>query len=285
MFLDRTFDFIQKRTKQSHMKKLILFTFLILSILSLISFQGGFGTGSNQAGTTAPGETGATCGQGGCHAAGQFSPSFDLFLIDEDGNQTEKYLPGETYTVSLKINHSGLPAGYGFQMVCLTEEGNDPINNFSDFPMDVGEVTLMGRQYVEQNRRLPVDSIPLTWTAPEKETGSVIFYAAGNAVNGNGSPTGDGSAVGNFVIEEDIESSTEELSVLKLGLFPNPASHIINMSNSINVASYRVYDFSGSTILRGTKNAIDISNCKNGAYLIQVTDKNGKIYSDRFIKI
>lgn len=267
------------------MKKYILFSLLIFAVLSLVSFQGGFGAGSNQPGTTAPGEAGATCGQGGCHASGAFSPNFDVFLIDADGNNTEKYIPGETYTVSLKINHTGLPGGYGFQMVCLTENGDEPVNTFSDFPQDVADVTLMGRQYVEQTRRLPVDSIPLTWTAPEKETGSVIFYAAGNAVNGNGSPTGDGSAIGNFIFEEDIDSSIDELNFKSLGLYPNPATNILHISTDVLVESYKVYDFSGRTIIKGYENQVDLTQCKNGAYLIRVTDNNGQTYMDKFIKI
>jgi len=267
------------------MKKLILFTFLILGVLSLVSFQGGFGAGG-QAGTTAPGEPGATCGQSGCHGSGAYEPSLDLFLIDDAGNHTEKYLPGETYTVSLKINHTGLPAGYGFQMVCLTENDNEPINSFSDFPQDVGEVTLLGRQYVEQSRRIPVDSISMTWTAPAKETGSVIFYAAGNAVNGDGGPQNDGGATGNFTFEEDVESSTSEVSISELGLYPNPASDFIMISENILVKNYEVHDLVGRVIAQGNNNSVDLSPiAKNGAYLVKVIDEEGKIYVDRFLKI
>ena len=266
------------------MKKYLLFAFLILGILSMVSFQSGWGAGSGP-GTTAPGESGATCMQGGCHASGNFEPSLDVFLIDSDGNHTDKYLPGESYTVSLKINHTGIPAGYGFQMVCLTMNDDAAINNFSDLPTDVGEVTLLGRQYVEQTRRLPVDSISMNWTAPAAETGTVIFYAAGNAVNGNGSPSGDGATIGNFLFQEDVPSSTKDIFSNSLGLYPNPANQLITIPSSLQVSGYQVYDLSGRSVLNGAENVVDISTVDRGTYIIQVTDTNGELYAERFVKI
>ena len=66
------------------MKKNYFFAVIVMAVMSLSSFLNGFGAARGQGATGAPGENGQSCSQPGCHTSGNFSPSLDLFLIDED---------------------------------------------------------------------------------------------------------------------------------------------------------------------------------------------------------
>ena len=81
-----------------------------------------------------------------------------------------------------------------------------------------------------------------------------------------------------------------ENNLLKLNLYPNPTSDILNleMSNSIENGIVKIILLTGQIILEqknlsGTNFNIDVSNLNSGLYLIQLSDKN-QIYNAKFIK-
>jgi len=261
------------------MKKYILLGFVIYTALSMFSFSTGFGVPA----TGAPGESGASCGQGGCHASGTFSPELSFTLTDGAGEAVTNYVAGQEYTISLKINHTGLPSGYGFQMVCLDASENS-VSTFSDLPAGVQERMALDRQYIEQASPSPVDSIPLKWTAPDNGQGPVTFYAIGNAVDGNSSPTGDGAARGTFTVDENV-LSTNDLADIKLKVFPNPSYDVINVPVEIKVKEMQLLDISGKTIQTTSSNSMNVANLESGQYLIKVLDNNNKIYTEQIQKI
>ena len=265
------------------MKKNLLYVFVVLTGLALMSNQSGRGSTSGPA-TNAPGENRGTCANGGCHSSGSFDPELSILMLDEAGEAVEKYIPGNSYTVVVKVDATGLPAGYGFQMVSLRDSDNGPISNFSDFPENVKDLTLLGRQYVEHSRRLPVDSIPVTWTAPEVGTGSISFYAAANAVNGNGSPTGDGTDSGRFTFEEDQGSSTADLENSLVKLYPNPAYDVITIQSNLQIKSFEIFDLAGRKLSKSTNKLIDMQVFQPGTYVAKITTEDGGINSQMFYK-
>lgn len=262
------------------MKKFLLVLSFFTLVVSLTSYKTGFGDGAGQGVTGAPGENGGSCGQSGCHSAGAFDPSLSVTLTDSEGETVTEYLPEQVYTVSLKINHgtAAIPGGYGFQMVCLDADDDSPINSFSDFPQDVGPVTINGRQYVEQTARLPVDSIFMTWTAPAESTGPVTFYAIGNAANGNGGSQGDGVANDSFTFNEGEISTTNDIETIELGIYPNPTVDYLNVPNSISVASMEIMSMDGKLQITSYSNQVDISELPSGTYVVSLSDKNQKLY-------
>jgi hypothetical protein len=80
-----------------------------------------------------------------------------------------------------------------------------------------------------------------------------------------------------------------ETAVAKLGttisLYPNPAETQLNIVNSTEKATYKVYSITGQELLHGTvgNTPIDVSQLAQGNYLIQITD-NEKATTLRFIK-
>lgn len=271
------------------MKKVYYISALIIMAIALMSNRGGRGSasGTNGAVTGAPGENGGSCGQSSCHSAGNFSPSLDLFLIDENGDALDKYIPGASYTVSLKINTSGLPSGYGFQMVCLEDTDNSSTGNFSDLPDRTSTINLLDRQYVEQFNTIPVDSIPLTWTAPEKGTGNITFYAIGNAVNGNGSPGGDGVARSSFSFEEAEESSTTEQDLDELySVYPNPVAQYLNVNGPTTDLDITIFDTNGNVVAeKYNSDQLDCSSLAAGMYLVRMQTTQNEAIFKKILKI
>ena len=268
------------------MKKLYFSVIIALLVASMSSFQDGFGANRGQGATGAPGEQGQSCGQGGCHTSGSFSPSLDLFLTDENGVEVEEYIANTTYTVSLVINTTGLPAAYGFQMVSLINDGDQPLNTFSDFAASISEVTIGDRQYVEHNDPIPSETISLTWTAPDANTGPVTFYAAGNAVNRNFSPSGDGVTRGEFVVQQSSSTSTSDVEDSTLAIFPNPTYGSITIPNDVQVSTAIITSMEGRQLATiRNSNVVDITDLTQGIYLLTITDSDQKVYTQKIQKL
>ncbi len=234
--------------------------------------------------TTAPGETGQFCGSFGCHFSGSFDPETQILFHSESGELVDEYQAGQTYSVSIKINHTGFPASYGFQIVSLKESDNSPVNNFINLPQAIHEVTLLGRQYVEHSTRLPIDSIPLSWTAPEIGTGNVTFYAAGNAVNGNGSSSGDGADTTRLIIKEATTSSLTSLDRNPIIAYPNPVHNYLNIKADQKIYHSEIFDYSGRMLSRLSGKKLDLSNLEPGVYILKIFGEDLQ-KSTRIIKI
>ena len=81
---------------------------------------------------------------------------------------------------------------------------------------------------------------------------------------------------------------TDNLSLNKIRLYPNPANEIITIIglDSIDYSSLNIYSISGKLIksLKANSiNEINISNLKKGLYFIEINNINGKII-DKFVK-
>ena len=265
------------------MKQIIWLLVLGFVLTLLLSNESGRGLEVGPA-TTAPGESGQFCGSTGCHSSGNFFPELEIQVFDLEGREIDRYVSGENYTVSLVINHVGFPSRYGFQIVSLKNEDTSVINNFVNIPDFIHEIELLGRQYVEHDFPLPFDSIPLSWIGPEKGTGDITFYAAANAVNGNGSPTGDGSDTTRLILKEAEGSSTEESMLSTISIFPNPAQNLISINAENDFGSIRIFDLNGRVHIESNNAQIDISGLTKGIYFILLKMETGTLHTARFMK-
>lgn len=253
------------------MKKSYLLFLTIVAAISLISFAGGYGAPA----TGAPGDNNS-CGQSGCHAAGNFDPTLSISLMDTDGNSVSEYIAGNEYVVSMEIAaaSTAVPSGYGFQMVCL-DEANDPINSYGDLPSGMRSFMNADRQYLVQSQRLPSSRIDIPWTAPA--AGAVTFYGGGIAANGNGNPQQDGGAEGTATFSRN----TVTTSSLRDDLFtvhPNPTTDYITVQSD-EVVEIELMSATGQTLLRQTKKTIDLSAYAAGNFVVRAKDVNGKSQS------
>jgi len=153
-----------------------------------------YSTGPPNGRTGAPGEQ--TCNAAGCHN------SFELNEGDgslEFSNIPEEYQSGQTYTIELTIQDPG-QSRWGFEVVALDADENQAgemvITETDSTQAETDAST--GRTYVKhtsQGTHNGVEDGPVSWTfdwtAPETDAGTVTFYVAGNAANGNNTNQGD----------------------------------------------------------------------------------------------
>ncbi len=264
-------------------KNIIAIPAMIIMSIFFMSNRAGRGNVANAPSTTAPGENGQTCATVGCHSAGNFDPSLELVLVDANNNVVENFLPGESYSVNITINTTGSPNAYGFQMVALDQDDNQAGEwDEANLPASTGLVNLLDRSYVEQRDRLSSPEISIPWTAP-MEASNVSFYVAGNAVNGNSSPGGDGATTASFTFEQ-MSSNTEENSFGTVQVFPNPVQDVMSINN-VGKVDIQVFDMNGLQLIQDFQtDKVNLINLQSGVYILQLS-KGAEIHFSKFIKL
>ena len=94
----------------------------------------------------------------------------------------------------------------------------------------------------------------------------------------SGSPTYYGTCtVGNV--------GMQELSEVTFVAYPNPATALVTVSSSSDIASVEVTDLSGKIVAKSNGNSVDISNIDSGVYLLSIITLDGNSsVSQRIIK-
>jgi hypothetical protein len=204
-------DNITKRLKLkfvSNMKKtsILLTLFCGLLYVSLSSNN----AGPAQAGTGD--RTALGCGGSGCHSGSGTFDATGVLLLDAAGTTTlTSYTPGTNYRVLLAgySMTGGLPSKFGFQVKAVSGTGTTTAGTFNPIPATTHTITAGGVVLCEHSMALPgtplVDSISIPWKAPSAGTGTVTLKAALNAVNGDGSTSGD---FGNAIFSAPITEAT-----------------------------------------------------------------------------
>ena len=278
--------------------------FLVLGLLGasffFMSNSGGRASATNEGNTGAPGDAQSTCVT--CHnASAALSTLTTISLLDANNEVVTTYLPGETYTIQVKMTTSGNAAGHGFQLIPLKDSDNTDVKGMSDAGnMNNYKIKTItnGRTYAEHDDISSSNVFDVTWTAPAAGTGAVSFYAGGNSVNGNGTSAGDGADVDKLTVSEGSSSSVNDLESNQagtLGLFPNPVERDLNI-RYIAAASksytMKVVSLEGKVVLTSHQNlqkgenrlVLPASDLSAGAYLLVVQDGLGQGVV-RFVKM
>ncbi len=284
--------------------KIRLSVFFLVAFIGLLTLTGNKNGRASQSGagnTGAPGDqtlNGAPLTCTGCHDDGAFNSIVFVQVLDTGGVAITHYKPGKLYNAQVSINASGSGlAGYGFQMIALRDTGNIDLDGFSDInPNNYKIATISnGRTYAEHANISASNTFNVRWTAPTAGTGSVTFYAAGNAVNGNDNSDGDGASNTSLRLFEEItlSSGEKEISSAPLaGISPNPVRDVAQLELNIPLAGqYRLkaYNLSGRLIWSSepalpagiSKHQIPTDSWEAGTYFLSV---NGKKYS-QIVKI
>jgi hypothetical protein len=160
------------------------------------------------------------------------------------------YTPGQQYALMLTVQQATpLRKAFGFQLTAIDQNGNragtlGPLSSDSQ----VNPVTGLGdRQYIEHTEIGTTPNGPnsrtwsLRWTAPSTDAGTVTFWFAGNAANGDG--TNQGDYIYTSRISSDSATSAVSVSLLSQpgGLILQAGSHytlswnVTGISNVDNV--------------------------------------------------
>jgi len=191
--------------------------------------------------------------------------------MDTEGNSVTSFVPGETYDITLRVDAEGAPDAYGFQMVALLED-DSPATEWSDIGDNMQIVQIGNREYIEQNSPSESNEFKTRWTAPDEGSGNVTFYYSANAVNGNGSQSGDGGTTSQFKLFE-LTTSTKELDEFQVSVFPNPTNDYITISGLKSGNLYSVFDIQGRQLLSSkfsTESTLDLRNFDSGLYLLSI---------------
>jgi DNA-binding beta-propeller fold protein YncE len=80
-----------------------------------------------------------------------------------------------------------------------------------------------------------------------------------------------------------LNSSEFQTNNLKFNLYPNPASDILNIETENDLKSVEIYSIQGQKVLSAGSKEINISNLTSGLYLVQVTDIDDIIATQKLI--
>lgn len=267
------------------MKKIIYTALLFFAGFALMNNSGGRASSANQGNTGAPGDNSRVCAN--CHGR---SIPVDLSIEVFDGNDqsVSAYRPGETYRVVVSLDTDSPSArAYGFQMTSIIDNNLDDVATWANPSANAKIANARDRQYVEHNGPSSESSFEVEWTAPEGDEGTITFYAAGNAVNGNGSTGGDGSAENQLTLTADLSSTAErsrDLSIFRKT--SNPVSNQVIYEVPRGNYSVYIYNEIGIPVYTSEqKGGIlkwYISDMSSGTNYIQVVSDDG-VFNDKLI--
>ena len=99
----------------------------------------------------------------------------------------------------------------------------------------------------------------------------------------------DGIAKVSYKLNESVYSSVKQLKdelAIAYNLYPNPVSYVLYISG-IEVSTVKVYSLTGVLMIANNKvhdNTIVVRALSNGVYVIEITDNNGRVVKNKFLK-
>ena len=140
--------------------------------------------------TGAPNES--TCAQAGCHAANELNASGGSVML----TIPETYIPSEVYTIVVNLSRSG-QSRWGFEMTALDADGARAGSFKADDAANTQVSDTNSKQYIQHTSNGTAQGTndahmwEFQWTAPDADIGTITFYVAGNAANGDSTSAGD----------------------------------------------------------------------------------------------
>ncbi|MEM6723187.1 MAG: choice-of-anchor V domain-containing protein [Bacteroidota bacterium] len=233
---------------------LLLFSLSGMCILLMSNSIGralvGFGN------TGAPGED-EGCFLAGCHFDENTFGNQTVIQFFEAGTNTEitAYTPGQTYDGLVTIFTDQAAGAYGFQIVGLIQESLVDVAGFSNPGPDVGIRVAVntGRQYAEHTTASATNTFTFQWTAPAIGSGTVQFWASGNAVDGGGSPAGDDPDNTTLILPESGTTSFRDIQDLdaEIRILGNPVESELRIeieTSGIGTFDLELLDWNGRLI-------------------------------------
>lgn len=193
----------------------------------------------------------------------------DPYWVNADSGEGNKDLEASTY----------VEPGVTFNEVDLTFEGSIVENTLAEgytayffikaLDPEAGYADALGGTKVME---LPASgTFSVSATGAELAPGFIVQY--GFIVRGINANPADEAALGSVVIgsaylsTESIESASEVI-----GVYPNPASSVVNFTTNEPVQAYQVMNIAGEIMLTGTNaSTIDVSTLVAGIYFIEVS--------------
>lgn len=178
------------------MKRLKIVVVLVFTFGSVVVFLGdkravnvvsSFSSGPPAGFTGAPDENSCTA----CHSGDKGMGTFTILSVPQT------YTPGQTYQLQVRhVTSNQTRLRWGFEMTAITGAGSGA-GIFANLSNTTQVLSENGRSYVVQTLIGSAAGQPngvtwtFTWIAPATNVGPVMFYAAGNQANNDGTSDGD----------------------------------------------------------------------------------------------
>jgi hypothetical protein len=203
-------------------------------------------TGPDAGHTGAPGDIGSCVN---CHDKPFEQPNLGPGSVRIQGNPAV-YEPGQQYTLSVTVQQTARQR-YGFQLTAIDADGNRA-GTLSPLSTDTRLNPVEGfgnRQYIQhtESGTLPLGAgiriWQIRWTAPSTDGGTVRFFVAGNAANGDAQNEGDYIYTNTALSESPSSVVTLSLESQLDGLSLEAGSKFLiswSVSNTSNVDSHEL---------------------------------------------
>lgn len=274
-----------------------LFVFMVFAMVGATIVPQRGGAPSKRSGAPDDGDgtegNSGTCADVGCH---------NSFAINSGGGSISlqaptAYAPGDTITITVRVEQASASV-FGFQITARDASGSPTGTWIADAD---ARITIGNPYYLTHAHADATHEWNVRWVAPSADAGDVIFYAAGNASNGNFNASGDYvyttqtpvalSAYSDFPSSEGVDSPSW---VRVDDVYPNPARHVVTIRyTSRQPAHVAVYDMEGrlrasdSTTLpvpEGAEVAFQVDDLPAGVYIARV-NSGGRSASRPFVVV
>ncbi|MGB0839060.1 MAG: choice-of-anchor V domain-containing protein [Chitinophagales bacterium] len=234
------------------LRKITLLSAIIFAFITVWNYNYqtaqtyGFQPPPNRAG--APGML--TCGTSSCHGGTVNSGNGIMSITLDEG--IANYETGMTYDVQVAVNET-TKNRFGFELVALGSNGNSA-GVFSGQALNVGFFEEGGIEYAAHfDVSNPSDSLfNFQWTAPDEDMGTITFYGAGLAANGNGNKNGDNTYTTSLDLNYQVTGIGEpDATTLGLNVYPNPAMETIQVDYQVfksDVIRIGLYNLNGQLV-------------------------------------
>jgi hypothetical protein len=247
------------------------FTLLLIPVSAFLLMSSSGGRDDGRSGS--PGDGGASCTA--CHSG---NANLGASASITTNIPAAGYDLNTDYTIT--VNSTSSSSKLGFQ---LTAENvsDTKVGSFT-----AGSGSRVTGQRITQSSPSTSGDWSFTWKSPTTNEGSVTFYTAVNATNGNGGTSGDQVVLATTAVGV---LGISEAKRLHFDMFPNPASEkvTIQLPSGSELATVQFYDYLGrlalSQKIAASENKIDVNDLATGIYILKVISDN-KIGSQKFIK-
>ncbi|MGR6086917.1 MAG: choice-of-anchor V domain-containing protein [Arcticibacter sp.] len=237
-----------------------------------------------------PGET--TCNTSGCHIGNSLNAAGGSITISAPTLANWQYFPGAVYPISVTVSRAGCPIfGVGFEALRSTGANAGTLTAGSGTTLKTATILGNSRTNIVHTLNGGTSStgsktFTFNWTAPAAGTGTVTFYAAGNATNGNGSTSGDFIYTTSQTVTESATGIEEGLIASSIAIHPNPIVDNINLSfqlKSNEDVTVRIISMEGKLVetaiqeklQSGKHNLVIPAPTQKGVYLLELDHSSG----------
>jgi len=263
--------------KTTFLFRTILLIIPVLGFLMITSYENGAPDGY----TGSPGD-GNSCSA--CHYGTSSTNTYNNVSTISSTIPASGYVLGQTYTITVTPNSTA--PKHGFE-ITVENSSNVKIGNFAT----TAQTKYPGTAHTSLTHNTPITSgvWSFDWTAPSTSQGTITFYAAINAVNGdsNAYDNQDFPITTSMAVTEATAQINEVSNFFKLEANPVTDNVSVVLKGTIK-GTYAIYTISGKLVLQhdfANTNTLNINTIafKKGIYILKIKT-NSASQEIKFIK-